>query len=312
LSVPLISLNARSTRFPKEPGFMVKAMYTIREKTPEDAVIWAWWDHGYALTYYARRATINDGSIHAGELTVLNAIPYTTNSFRLAANFMHFYVTHGMTGMHRINSQFNNNPAKGLQFIKTVLRDGPVAARTIIDQAGLKPEGNCTSTDGWLKFFFPGQKRPVYLVCDSLLSRTAYWWYWFGTWDVAANEGTHPNFEAYQQISFNEKTIRGRTNLAIDRAAGTVIQNNRAIPLSIIEVYLRSGSHTLNDYRRPGLRFEFNRKYRNGAIMDAQIADSVFSRLFIRIQPDTTYFKPVINVPPYVQLWEVFGDSFDG
>ena len=209
LSIPLLLLNARSTRLPKEPGFMVKAMYTIREKTPEDAVIWAWWDHGYALTYYARRATINDGSIHAGELTVLNAIPYSTDSFRLAANFMQFYVTHGMTGMHRINRQFDNDPAKGLEFIKTVLEAGPVAARTIIDQAGLTPEGNCTSTDGWLKFFFPGPKRPVYLVCDNLLNRTAYWWYWFGTWDVSAKEGTHPQFKAYQQISLNEKTIQG-------------------------------------------------------------------------------------------------------
>ncbi len=312
LSVPLVSLNARGTRFPKEPGFMVKAMYTIREKTPENAVIWAWWDHGYALTYYARRATINDGSIHAGELTVLNAIPYTTNSFRLAANFMQFYVTHGMTGIHRINPQFDNDPAKGLHFIKAVLEAGPEAARTIIDQAGLKPEGNCTSTDGWLKFFFPGPKRPVYLVCDNLLNRTAYWWYWFGTWDVATKEGTHPQFKAYQQISFNEKSIRGSENLAIDRAAGTFIQNNQAIPLSGIELYSRSGSRTLNDYRRPGLRFEFNREHNNGAIMDAQIADSVFSRLFIREQPDRKYFKPVINAPPFFQLWEVFGDSFKG
>ena len=290
---------------------MVQAMYRIREKTPEDAVIWAWWDHGYALTYYARRATINDGSIHGGELTVLNAIPYTTNSFRLAANFMQFYVTHGMPGMHRINRQFNNKPEQGLQFIKTVLGAGPEAARDIIDKAGFKPEADCTSTDDWLRFFFPGKQRPIYLVCDQLLNRTAYWWYWFGTWDIIKKEGEHPQFKAYERISFNQKTIKGSGNLAIDRAAGTSIQNNRAIPLSGIELYSRSGSHTLNDYRRPGLRFEFNREHRNGAIMDEQIADSVFSRLFIRVQPDRTYFKPVINSPPYFQLWEVFGDSFD-
>jgi dolichyl-diphosphooligosaccharide--protein glycosyltransferase len=311
LCIPLLLLNARDTRMPKEPGYMVKAMYTIREKTPEDAVIWAWWDHGYALTYYARRATINDGSIHAGELTVLNAIPYSTDSFRLAANFMHFYVMHGMTGIRRINRQLDNDPAKGLQFIKTVLKAGPVAARTIIDQAGLKPEGNCTSTDDWLKFFFPGPKRPVYLVCDSLLNRIAYWWYWFGTWDIASKDGTHPQFKAYQQISFNNTKIQGSDNLAIDRTAGTFIQNNRELQLSGIALYSRSVSRTLNDYNRPGLRFEFNREHRNGAIMDAQIADSVFSRLFIRVQPDSTYFKPVINSPPYIQLWEVFGDSFN-
>ena len=108
-----------------------------------------------------------------------------------------------------------------------------------------------------------------------------------------------------------KKPSRGPDNLAIDRAAGTFIQDNRAIPLSGIALYSRSGSSILNDYKRPGLRFEFNREHRNGAIMDAEIADSVFSRLFIRVQPDSTYFKPVINSPPYFQLWEVFGDSFN-
>jgi len=310
LSVPLLTLNALSTRHPKEPGFMVQAMHRIREKTPEDAVIWAWWDHGYALTYYARRATINDGSIHGGELTVINAIPYTTNSFKLAANFMQFYVTRGMSGIHRINRQFNDNPDQGLRFIKTVLGAGPEEAHDIIDEAGLTPDAKYISTDTWLRFFFPRKKRPVYLVCDNLLNRTAYWWYWFGTWDINKNDGTHPTFKAYDRITVNKKTIKGSRNLAIDREKGTFIQNNRQIPLARITQHSRSGSRTLNNYFRSGLNFEFNSRYRNGAIMGEGIAESVFSHLFIKVQPDRKYFKPVINSPPYFQLWEVTGDSF--
>jgi len=66
----------------------------------------------------------------------------------------------------------------------------------------------------------------------------------------------------------------------------------------------------LHNYNRSGLQFECNTNYRNGAIMDADIAESVFSRLFIRVQPDRKYFRPVINSPPYFQLWEVSGDTF--
>ena len=296
---------------PKEPGFMVKAMYTIREKTPEDAVIWAWWDHGYALTYYARRATINDGSIHGGELTVLNAIPYTTNSFRLAANFMQFYVTRGMAGMHRIHRQFDNNPEQGMRFLQTVLKAGPESAREIIAEAKLKPDAESTTTDTWLQFFFPSRKRPVYLVCDNLLNRTAHWWYWFGTWDNSKKEGIHPYFIAYDRISVNTNTVLGSPKLSIDRTSGTSIQSNGRMPLSSIVQYTPNGARVLNNYRRPGLQFEFNSRFRNGAIMDADIAESVFRRLFIRVKPDITYFKPLINSPPYFQLWEVFGDSFD-
>lgn len=288
---------------------MVKAMYLTRERTPEDAVIWAWWDHGYALTYYARRATINDGSIHGGERTVLNALPYTTDSFRLAANFMQFYVARGLFGIHRINRHFDNDPDQGLRFIKNVLGAGPAAAQTIINEAGLAQEGDSTSPERWLEFFYPEQKRPVYLVCDNLLNRVAYWWYWFGTWDINKKDGAHPKFKAYDRVSFDGNTITGSRNLAIDRATGTFIDNNRKIPLARIELHSPFETRTLNDYNRSGLRFDFNNRFRNGALMDTDIAESVFSRLFIRVQPDRNYFRPVINSPPYFQLWKVVGDS---
>ncbi|MBM4309337.1 MAG: hypothetical protein FJ119_00090 [Deltaproteobacteria bacterium] len=311
LAVPLYTKNTETTRMPKEPGFMVQAMYRIREVTPQDAVIWAWWDHGYALTYYARRATINDGSIHGGELTVFNAIPYAAGSFRLAANFMQFYVSRGIPGMRKVYKQFDDRHVCGLQFIQDVLRAGPEAARSIIEQAALTPDNDCKSTEDWLRFFFPGQKRPLYLVCDHLLNRTAYWWYWFGTWDTVARTGTHPRFRAHDQIHFDRETVKGAGGLVIDRATGTYLQNEQRVPLGRIDLHARGRTRTLNDYSRSGLHFEFNRDHRHGAIMDAGIADSVFSRLFIRTQPDTRYFKPVINSPPYFQLWKVSGDRVE-
>jgi len=298
LAVPLYLHNIQSTRMPKEPGFMVEAMHRIREVTPQDAVIWAWWDHGYALTYYARRATINDGSIHGGELTVFNAIPYAADSFRLAANFMQFYISHGIPGMRRVYRQFEDSPVCGLQFIKDVLRAGPEAARSIITQAALTQDKECASTDDWLRFFFPGRKRPLYLVCDHLLNRTAHWWYWFGTWNTASRSGTHPQFRAHEQISFDRSSIRGAGNLAIDRASGTYLLDNRRIPLARIDLHAGGRTRTLNDYNRDGLRFEFNREHRHGAVMDTDIAESVFSRLFIRTQTDTRYFKPVAALRP--------------
>jgi dolichyl-diphosphooligosaccharide--protein glycosyltransferase len=312
LSIPLITINGKSVRMPKEPGFMVKAMYAIRERTPEDAVIWAWWDHGYALTYYSRRATINDGSIHGGELTVLNALPYTTDSFRLAANFMQFYVSRGMAGINRTKRLFENDPDRALRFIKAVLEAGPEKARAIINDTDLIPKIDSASIDTWLQFFFPENQRPIYLVCDNLLNRTAHWWYWFGTWDIKRKDGTHPKYRAYNRVSMKKKIITGSPSLVIDRVKGTFIDKNRRLPLAQIQLHSDKGSRTVNNYWRDGLRFDFNKKFHNGAVMDKGIADSVFSRLFIRLQPDETYFKPVINSPPLFQLWQVSGDSFSG
>jgi hypothetical protein len=309
LCVPLYTYNTTSTRWPKEPGYMVDAMYRIREATPENAVIWAWWDHGYALTYYARRATMNDGSIHAGELTVFNAIPYTVPDFRSAANFMHFYVKHGVSGVRRIYQLFDGNPHTGLDFLKTVLAAGPEEARKIIERTEITSGTDNRSTDDWLRFFFPGSRRPLYLLCDNLLNRTAHWWYWFGTWNTSVRSGTHPRFRPHERIQVDGNSLKGSANLFIDRAAGTYLYEGRRIPLARIDVYAQSGTRTLNNYRRSGLHFEYNRIHRHGALMDEDIAESVFSKLFIRVQPDTRYFKPVINSPPYVQLWEVMADS---
>jgi len=309
LCIPLYTYNANSTRWPKEPGYMVEAMYRMRDITPEDAVIWAWWDHGYALTYYARRATINDGSIHSGELTVYNAIPYTVSSFRCAANFIQFFIRHGVPGVRRMYHQFDGNRDAGLDFLKDVLEAGPEAARTIIDLAELRPVADCLTTDDWLRFFFPGPQRPVYLLCDNLLNRTAYWWYWFGTWSTATRSGTHPRFRPHERIHIEADSLRGSADLFIERAAGDYLYEGRRIPLARIDQFAQGRTRTLNNYNRGGLHFAYNRDYRHGALMDAGIAESVFSRLFIRVQPDNRYFKPVINVPPHVQLWEVLGDS---
>ena len=109
---PLYTANKAHVQWPVEPGPTARGMSTARENTPSDAVIWAWWDHGYALTYLARRATVDDGSIHGGERTVYAAIPLATDSYRLAANFMHFYVVRGIAGINRFYDAAGAGPGR--------------------------------------------------------------------------------------------------------------------------------------------------------------------------------------------------------
>ncbi len=107
-------------------------------KTPKDAVIWAWWDNGYALTYFARRATINDGSIHSGERTYFNALPLAFTDFRLSANFMQFYVARGMHGINEFHKATGKDKNTAMELIKKILAAGPADARAIIDELKLK------------------------------------------------------------------------------------------------------------------------------------------------------------------------------
>ena len=89
------------TYWPKEIPPIVEGMDRAGVLTPQDSVVWAWWDHGYSMVYWSRRATISDGSLHGGLRTVCNAIPLVAEDERMAANFMHFYVARGLDGMEK-------------------------------------------------------------------------------------------------------------------------------------------------------------------------------------------------------------------
>ncbi len=52
--------------------------------TPPDAMLWLWWDFGYAAHYFARRQTICDGARHSGPSLYLPAAVYATDNARFA------------------------------------------------------------------------------------------------------------------------------------------------------------------------------------------------------------------------------------
>lgn len=305
---PLVTQNTASVQWPKEPASIVAGMDTARHKTPPDAVIWAWWDHGYALTYFARRATINDGSIHSGERTVYTALPYATDSFRYAANFMHFYVARGIPGIQRFCSAAGSRSA-GLRLMKDVLASGPQEARSILEKANLKPTSTEKTLDDWLAFFFPRDRRPVYLFLDSLLPKITYWWYWFGTWDVERRDGTHPFFSWHSPLAINGSVISTGDGLTCDMDNGEVQISGRRLSIATAAVRDRNAIREKNFYNQSPYCLEVFEPGRFGALMEKSVANTVFNRLYIRHTPDQQYFKPVALAAPAYQLWEVTGDT---
>lgn len=308
MAVPLIADNTASVQWPKEPASIVAGMDAAQHKTPPDSVIWAWWDHGYALTYFARRSTVNDGSIHSGERTVYTAIPYATDSFRYAANFMHFYVIQGIPGIQRLCASAGSRSA-GMQLMQDVLSAGPEAGLRILENAQLKPSGREQTPADWLAFFFPRKRRPVYLFTDSLLPKIAYWWYWFGTWDVSRRDGIHPTFSWYNPVTVNTGRVTGDDGLDLDLETGEIELSGRRFSIAGAAIRDRQNLREKKFYNDSRYRFDLFEPGRFGALMDKNIAESVFSKLYIRHTPDTRYFKPVVLNAPSYQIWEVTGDT---
>jgi len=308
--LPLYNANSAYTQWPKENGITVEAMDFVKNNTPDDAILWAWWDHGYAITYWARRATINDGSIHSGERTVYNAIPYATDSYRLSANFMHFYVTHGIQGIRQFRNSVKDS-SKGLKILKQILNAGPTKADNIINNLDLTASPELNSTEDWLEFFFPENKKPVYILVDSLLPKIAYWWFWFGTWDIEKQDGIHPSFNLYYNITRSNNIITNNSDLKIDAQNGILYSGNRSrYQLSHISQMTRDKLRKKEFDTDSSLGFEYVETAGFGALCDNNISESVFNKLFIRHSYPEKYFKPIRLRAPYYQVWEVKGDTY--
>ena len=87
---PLSDLIPAMTHGPILNRRHADALKTLRSATPEDAMIWHWWDWGYATHHFARRDTIADGAEHGGPSLYLPAAVYTTDDPRFARQIIKY------------------------------------------------------------------------------------------------------------------------------------------------------------------------------------------------------------------------------
>lgn len=135
------------------------ALKFLRAGTPEDAIIWNWWDWGYATHHFAHRSTIADGASHGGPSLYVPAAVYATDNPRFARQIIKHAASKGnipgnvFTGM-------DNNDADALM--------RRLAARK-------EPLVNA-----------PGKQ---YLVVSFDMLRLGFWITTYGRWDFLAREG---------------------------------------------------------------------------------------------------------------------------
>lgn len=316
--LPLYRDNMQKAQYPKLTSHTAAGMAHAGQVTPGNAVIWAWWDNGYALTYFARRATINDGSIHSGDRTCYSALPLASTDYRMAANFMHFYAVRGMDGINEFYAAARMTKNEALLLLKSIFAAGPDGARSIIYNlyANRKfkffTQKSWSTEDGfgWLPFLFPSEKRPVYLFLDSLLGRVTYWWYWFGTWNPDTRQGVHPQYQVFGGLRKRGSKITGPGGLAIDSTTGMMQLQDRSVQLSGLNIRTNRAIQEKRYTADSSYLFDFNEPGGYGALADRSIANSVFNNLYVRNGFNRTYFRPVDLRGSVTQLWEVIPDNY--
>ncbi|NLY41977.1 MAG: hypothetical protein GX055_10195, partial [Desulfovibrionales bacterium] len=88
---PSAQLMDRVSPVPVLPQTYAQAFVELRNSTEPDALLWQWWDYGYAAQYFAERATMGDGSRHDGAILYPLAKVHTAESSRHARQMMQYF-----------------------------------------------------------------------------------------------------------------------------------------------------------------------------------------------------------------------------
>jgi dolichyl-diphosphooligosaccharide--protein glycosyltransferase len=288
--------SGKRVYWPKEIPALVEGMKGAGDLSDPSAVIWAWWDHGYPMIYWSRRATINDGSLHGGMRTTVNAIPLMAHNQRFAARFIHFYIARGMEGLQRFFTAAGG-AARGMALIHSVFGADPIEAERLLAQADLMP------ADSWYDFFFPTDTRDAYLFLDLRLARITHWWSWFGTWDVERQKGTHSRFKLFLNCKIQGESLWAE-DLQVELKFGRAIYDGRAYDLQAAYI-LDAAGPSERTYRSNGLLLTCDPQTRVATLMEPEFAPVLFNQLFVFNKPQTDLFSLSGARFPYYQIWRV-------
>ena len=127
--------------------------------------------------------------------------------------------------------------------------------------------------------------------------------------DIDTKEGMHPKYTPFYNVRKKDSRLFGEKGLDIDMETGKLQIGNQYLILSQLGLRNNTKMEMKNYYKDSGYQFELLEQARFGALMDKNIAKSVFNQLFLRHMYLQKYFNPVVLNSPYYQLWEVRGDS---
>lgn len=156
---PLAELVPAMTHGPILNRRHADGLRAVRHATPEDAVLWHWWDWGYAAHHFSRRKTIADGAAHGGPSLYLPAAVYATDNPRFARQIIKYTADHTNVPGKVFQNMTATQAAKLMESLKN-------------------PETSLISA--------PGRQ---YLVVSFDMLNLGFWISTFGKWDFLDKEG---------------------------------------------------------------------------------------------------------------------------
>ncbi len=179
---PALPLYARLEPTPVLKKQHCEALLALRDIAPEDAMVWTWWDYGYATQYYARRQTFADGGRQTGERLFPLALAFTTPSQLQASQLIKYTATEN----HAPWKVWDKYTAEEVQdFLRGL---------SVLNYK-LEPES------------------PQYVVVTLENFALLHWISYYGSWDVTSRQGLHAKVVRIRE-TFDVDYDRGRVSFS--------------------------------------------------------------------------------------------------
>ncbi len=186
-TMPALPLYARLETTPVLKKEHCEALLALRDIAPADAMVWTWWDYGYATQYYARRQSFSDGGRHTGERLYTLALAFTTPSQLQSSQLIKYAARENYTPWRvwdKYTAEEVQDFLRGLSVLDYKLE--PAAKQYIV----------------------------VTLENFALL----HWIGFYGSWDVTSRLGIHANVVRIRE-TFDVNYDEGRINFPLSNTS---------------------------------------------------------------------------------------------
>ncbi|MDO5536734.1 MAG: STT3 domain-containing protein [Desulfovibrionaceae bacterium] len=287
LIVPFTDLVPAMSNGPMINRRHAEALSHLREMAPKDAMVWQWWDWGYAEHHFGGRPAIADGAQHSGPSLYLPAAVFATDNPRFARQLI------------RYTSECGNVPGNVF--------------------AGLDAEGAQALMDRLRSPGTPlvkGAGRQFVVVSYEML-RLGFWISHYGSWNFATRSAEAGALSivtqalAYQ-LENGLVQLEGATS-SIAPASINVFEETGLTCRNYVQEWFESHRGASREERqeflntRRNVNFFFNRVTGEKLAMDARLYNSLMAQLLLADPQDprfSPYFKLVYdNV--FARVYEV-------
>jgi len=277
---PSADLMQEMMPVPVLPQTYAQTFLDLRDSTEPDALLWQWWDYGYAGQYYAERATFGDGGRQSGPWLYPLARVHCATTSRQAIQMMRYFgqvtLENGLSNTADTRTAlFQGNPMAEIQKMDAVAAKQFLVDLTEADQ--IQPS-----------------TVPNYLVLSWENLRLASWISYYGNWDIVSGTSSPGKMQQVQG------------EIRVDSATGSLVVNGKPMNLDSLDVVEEGGTRHFDWPNGSGSHVLINQLSRQVFLMDAKMYRSMMVQMLIRPPQDfADDFTLVVEKYPWARAYKV-------